>query len=146
VMRRVESGESYVGEIPLALFRGDAFGEKLYLREAVRIVGEGVEKLRVLKDEPMKVCTGYILSGVREALEREGYTVVPSRITGATQELAEEEFVRSLVRLGVAGEAEVRRMRRFSSFIRWVRGDLETRERFVKTGWRAWPKLRAGGG
>jgi len=94
----------------------------------------------------MKVCTGYILSGVREALEREGYTVVPSRITGATQELAEEEFVRSLVRLGVAGEAEVRRMRRFSSFIRWVRGDLETRERFVKTGWRAWPKLRAGGG
>jgi len=28
-MRRVESGESYVGEIPLDLFRGDAFGGKL---------------------------------------------------------------------------------------------------------------------
>jgi len=145
-MRRVESGESYVGEIPLDLFRGDAFGGKLYLREAIRIVGEGVEKLCVSKDEPIRVCTGYILSGVREALEREGYTVVPSRITGAAQELAEEEFVRSLVRLGVAGEAEVRRMRRFSSFIRWVLADLEGRERFVKTGWKAWPRLRVRGG
>jgi hypothetical protein len=145
-MRRVESGEAYVGEILLNVFRGDAFGEKLYLHEAIRIVGEGVEKLGVTKDEPMRVCTGYILSGVREALKREGYTVVPSKITGATQELAEEEFVKSLVRLGVGGEAEVRRMRRFSSFIKWVRGDLDGRERFVKTGWKAWPRLRVGGG
>jgi len=143
-MRRVESGEAYVGEIPLDVFRGDAFGEKLYLHEAIRIVGEGIEGLEVAKDEPMRVCTGYILSGVREALGREGYTVVPSKITGVTQELAEEEFVKSLVRLGVGGEAEVRRMRRFSSLLKWVRQDLEGRERFVKTGWKAWRRLRAG--
>jgi len=144
-MRRVESGEAYVGDIPLDLFRGDAFGEKRYLHEAIRIVGEGTERLGIAKDEPMRVCTGYILSGVREALGREGYTVVPSKITGATQELAEEEFVKSLVRLGVGGEAEIRRMRRFSSLLKWVRQDLEGRERFVKTGWKAWLRLRAGG-
>ena len=145
-MRRVESGEAYVGEIPLDVFRGGAFGEKLYLHEAIRIVGEGIERLGIAKDEPMRVCTGYILSGVREALGREGYTVVPSKITGATQELAEEEFVKSLVRLGVGGEAEVRRMRRFSSLLKWVRQDLEGRERFVKTGWKAWRRIRAGEG
>jgi len=145
-MRRVESGEAYVGEIPLDVFRGDVFGEKRYLHEAIKIVGEGIERLGIAKDEPMRVCTGYILSGVREALGREGYTVVPSKITGATQELAEEEFVKSLVRLGVGGETEVRRMRRFSSLLKWVRQDLEGRECFVKTGWKAWHRLRAGGG
>ncbi|MCJ7573216.1 hypothetical protein MUO93_02995 [Candidatus Bathyarchaeota archaeon] len=145
-MRRVESGEAYVGEIPLDVFRGDAFGEKRYLHEAIKIVGEGIERLGIAKDEPMRVCTGYILSGVREALGREGYTVVPSKITGVTQELAEEEFVKSLVRLGVGGEAEVRRMRRFSSLLKWVRQDLEGRERFVKTGWKAWRRIRAGEG
>lgn len=144
-MRRAETGEAHVGEMPLALFRGDTFGEKRYLHEAIRIVGDGIEKLGVTKDEPVRVCTGYILSGVMEALGREGYMVVPSKITGTTQELAEEEFVKSLVRLGIGGEAEVRRMRRFSSFIKWVHGDLEARERFVKTGWKAWPRLRAGG-
>jgi len=145
-MRRVESGEAYVGEIPLDVFRGDAFGEKRYLHEAIKIVGEGIERLGIAKDEPMRVCTGYILSGVREALGREGYTVVPSKITGVTQELAEEEFVKSLVRLGVGGEAEVRRMRRFSSLLKWVRQDLEGRERFVKTGWKVWRRIRAGEG
>ena len=144
-MRRIETGEAHLGEISLTLFRGKTFSEKRYLHEAIRIIGEGIEKLGITKDEPLRVCTGYILSGVREALAREGYTVIPSKITGTTQELAEDEFVKSLVRLGVGGEAEVRRMRHFSSFIKWVREDLEVRERFVKTGWKAWPRLRAGG-
>ncbi len=70
--------------------------------------------------------------------------MVERRITGATQELAEEEFLKSLSRLGVGDPEEVAEMRSFDAFLDWVLEDLEERERFVKTGWKAWPRLRRG--
>jgi len=146
VMRRVETDETYVGEVPLPLFQGDAFERKLYLDETLELVREGVEALGVSKDEHVHVCTGYILSKARESLRESGFTVIPVRIRGETQALAEREFIRSLVRLGVGDEATVAGMRSFNSFLRWVREDLDRRERYVKTGWSAWPRLREEGG
>lgn len=143
-MRRVGTGESYVGEVPLEMFRGATFGEKRYLEIAEEIVMKGVEALRVSKSEPIRICTGYILSKAREALKEEGYNVVERRITGETQALAEDEFVKSLSRLGVGDLEEVAEMRSFDAFLEWVLEDLEERERFVKTGWKAWPRLRRG--
>jgi len=143
-MRRVETGEHHVREISLDFFQGESFKEKLYLGRALEVVREGIWRLGVEKDEPIHVCTGYVLSGVREALEREGYEILPSKIVGATQELAEAEFVRSLVRLGVGDGDVVAGMRSFNSFLDWVLEDLNSRERFVKTGWSSWPRLRGG--
>lgn len=146
VMRRVETGEAYVGEVPLELFRGERFGDQLYLEKAVELVLRGVEALKVAKDEPIHVCTGYILSRAREVLRERGFNVVSAKIRGETQALAEGEFVRSLVRMGVGDEATVKGMRSFNAFLDWVLEDLEGRERYVKTGWRAWSRLRKGGG
>lgn len=143
-MRRVETGEHLVGEISLEIFQGESFKEKLYLGRALEVVREGIWRLGVEKDEPIHICTGYILSEVRAALEREGYEILPSKIVGATQELAEAEFVRSLVQLGVGDEDFVAGMRSFDSFLEWVLDDLNSRERFVKTGWSSWPRLRGG--
>jgi hypothetical protein len=145
-MRRVETGEHYTGEVSLELFRQGAFEEKRYLDKAVEIVLRGIEALKVTRAEPIRVCSGYILSKVREELEAEGFKITQARITGPTQELAEREYIRSLVRLGVGGEHEVARMRGFDFFLSWVHEDLEARERFVKTGWHSWPRLRQGGG
>jgi hypothetical protein len=145
-MRRVETGEHYTGEVPLELFRQGAFEEKRYLDKAVEIVQRGIEALKVTRAEPIRVCSGYILSKVREELEAGGFMVTQSKITGLTQELAEREYVRSLVRLGVGWEREVAGMRGFDSFLSWVHEDLERRERYVKTGWHSWPRLRRGGG
>lgn len=145
MMRRVETGETYVGEVPLQLFQGDTFQRKLYLDEALGLVRRGLVKLSVLKDEPIHICTGFILSKARESLREAGCTVVPTKIRGETQVLAETEFIKSLVRLGVGDEVKVAGMRSFNSFLRWVREDLETRERYVKTGWSAWPRWRGEG-
>ena len=101
MMRRVETGESYSGEISLDLFQGGAFKTKSYLVQALKVVAEGMERLRVSQDEPIHICTGYILSKAREALIEEGYTVEGVKIVGPTQELAEREFLKSLVRLGI---------------------------------------------
>ena len=142
VMRRVETGEHHSGEVPLELFQGSAFKEQLYLERALEIALEGLEMLRIPKEEPLHVCSGYMLSRIRDGLEEMGYRVVPVKITGRTQDLAEREFKRSLARLGVGDEETVSGMRSFDAFLAWVMEDLDGRERFVKTGWKAWPRLR----
>ncbi len=144
-MRRVETGESYSGEISLDLFQGGTFKSKAYLVQSLKVVAEGMERLRVSQDEPIHICTGYILSKVREALIEEGYTVEAVKIAGLTQELAEREFLKSLVRLGIGDMITVASMRSFNSFLAWVHEDLVERERFVKTGWASWPRLRERG-
>ena len=144
MMRRVETGESYSGEISLDLFRVNVFKTKEYLVQALRVVTEGVEKLQISHDEPIHICTGYILSRAREALTEEGYIVESDKIMGLTQELAEREYLKSLVRLGVGDMSIVASIRSFNSFLAWVHQDLEARERYVKTGWSSWPRLREG--
>jgi hypothetical protein len=140
VMRRVETGESHVGEIPLELFREPEFKYKEYLRVATQIMLEGIDELGVALEEPLHICTGYIFSSAKETLKELGYRVKEVKITGATQELAEKTFVESLVRLGIGGHREIARMRSFDGFLEWVHDDLEHRERFVKTGWKSWSR------
>lgn len=145
VMRRVETGETYVGEVSLEFFRGEAFKGQLYLDRAAELVLEGVKALNVTREEPIRICTGYILSKARETLKERGFRAIPTRIRGVTQARAEREFVRSLARMGVGDEATIARMRSFDAFLGWVLEDLDGRERYVKTGWPAWPRLRRGG-
>ncbi len=142
VMRRVETGESHVGEIPLELFREPEFKYKEYLRYATQILLEGIDELGVTPGEPLHICTGYVFSSAKETLKELGYRVKEVKITGATQELAEKTFVESLVRLGVGGHREIAGMRSFDGFLEWVHDDLEHRERFVKTGWKSWSRHR----
>jgi len=144
VMRRVSTNVKFVGEVPVEEFQGSAFKRKLYLPHILRIVREGSEVLNLTRDEPVHVCTGYILSEVRRSLANEGYRVIPSKITGVTQELAEEEYIKHLSRLGVGTIDQVKRLRGFDSFLKWVLRDVDKRERFVKTGWKAWPRLKVG--
>jgi hypothetical protein len=144
VMWRVGTNDKFVGEVPVEEFQGSAFKRKLYLPHILRIVREGSEVLNLTRDEPVHVCTGYILSEVRKSLANEGYRVIPSRITGITQDLAEEEYIKHLSRLGVGTIEQVKKLRGFDSFLTWVLRDVDKRERFVKTGWKAWPRLKAG--
>lgn len=145
MMRRVETGEAYSGEVPLDLFQGHTFREKKYLGKGVQIVLNGARALSISPHEEIRICTGYVLSKAREVLRERGYNVLRAKIVGETQELAEKEFIKSLRRLGVGDEETVAGMRSFNGFLSWVRGDLSMRERFVKTGWPSWPKLRSGG-
>jgi len=144
-MRRVETGEHHSGEVPLDLFQGAAFKEKRYLEKALEIALKGLEGLRISRREPIHICSGYVLSRIRDELKERGYEIVPVKIAGPTQALAEREFKRSLVRLGVGDEETVSGMRSFDAFLDWVMEDLANRERFVKTGWSSWPRLRRQG-
>ena len=137
VLRRIESDERFVGEISLKAFQGTTFEDKQYLLEVLKVVREGVLALGVTQDEPIRVCTGYILSGVRNALLNEGFKVIPTRIVGITQKYAEEEFIKSLVRLNVGSLSEVKAIRSFKGYLEWIFKDLKNREHLVKTGWKS---------
>jgi hypothetical protein len=146
VVRRPETGESFVGEVPIQLFRCDAFRLQLYLDEASDLVLRGLSSLRASVEEPIRICQGYILSRARRALLERGFRVETVRIVGKTQEMAEREFIKSLSRLGMGDEDHIRRMRSFKGFLRWVLEDPGSREIYVKTGWPSWPRLKGGSG
>ena len=141
VMRRVDTDEFFSDEIPIELFQLE-FKYKIYLRKAIEIILNGIDQLKIKNTEPIHICTGYVFTDASETLNELGYRVVEAKIVGKTQELAEAEFARSLVRLGVAEYHEVREMRSFNKFLQWVHMDLEDRERYVKTGWKSWTRLR----
>ncbi|MCS7113521.1 MAG: hypothetical protein RMJ00_00185 [Nitrososphaerota archaeon] len=138
-LRRVETGESYVGEIPLRFFQGDEFKRRRYLDEAYRIVLDGFRELKVSRSEEVKVCSGYVLSRVRARLIEDGYRVVSSKITGETQILAEEAYLMVLERYGVDPSrfTLTSGASRFHKLIEWVLEDPSTRVRYVKSGWKA---------
>ncbi|TRO54266.1 hypothetical protein E2P71_04570 [Candidatus Bathyarchaeota archaeon] len=140
VMRRVETGETHVGRIPLEYFREPNFKYQEYLRAATQITLEGLDALKAPNSEPIHVCTGFILSAARETLKELGYDVHEAKITGATQELAETEFIESLSELGVGKPKDIAAMRSFNGFLDWVKENPATRERYVKTGWSSWRK------
>ena len=145
VLRRVETGESHWGEIPLKLFQGSEFKYKAYLRSATQIILEGIDALRVSTDEAMHICTGYVFTHAKDALTELGYKVTEVKIVDETQTLAESRFIESLVRMGLGSKGELASIRSFNGFLEWVKADLDGREKYVKTGWSSWPKHRDSG-
>lgn len=136
VARRVETGEQYVGEIPVELFQEGFFQRKRYLDEAAKIVEDAMKYLGVDSEEEVRICTGYILSKARRLLSEKGYNVKPAKITGETQRLAEQMFLRTLRKLGLSLDEENPK-RRFRKLLEWVSGN-PAREKYVKTGWKSW--------
>ena len=141
-MRRVETGEVYSDEIPLDYFKEDRFKDKGYLEASVEITIKGIEKLNISKSEPILVCSGYIFSSIRKYLRSRGNEVTNKKITGITQEFAEMEFKKSLIKLGIGSLREVETMRSFYGYLEWIKKDLPSREKYVKTGWSSWKKWK----
>ena len=142
VLRRVETGENHWGEIPMELFQGDEFKYKAYLRSATQIILEGIDALAVSTDEAIHSCTGYVFTHPMDTLKELGYRVTEVKIVDETQDYAEGRFIESLVRMGLGTNGELASIRSFNGFLEWVKADLEGRERYVKTGWKSWPKHR----
>lgn len=148
---RVETGEFACAEIPVEQFQGRAFAEKHYLAGAVEAARSALAQLAAGKEEPIQVCTGYVLEGIRGMLAKEGYTWQTAKITGPLQEKIESELLVRLQALGVEMNYQTLTQKQGLAFyicLRWLKGGninakapAQTRERFAKTGWstyRAW--------
>jgi isopentenyl phosphate kinase len=137
-MFRPETNEYLVREIEVAHFQPPAFAQKTFLTRGLEVALDGLRCLNATKDEPIEVCRGIVLDGVRDGLTRRGYKVIPTKIEGRLQELVEASLVEAMNRLGIPDLPRVSGKDRFFRQLEWIQQDLSRRERFAKTGWKNW--------
>ena len=123
--------------IPVSSFQSPNFENKRYLDDAVKIAKEIVEVMQPDSETRFKVCTGYVLSGIRDYLRKQRFNVQEVKITGKLQEMVERSYIRWCKEVGVPAE-RLKDRRRFWALLEWVAEKPKLREKLVKTGWKSW--------
>ena len=106
--------------IPVSCFQSPNFENKQYLDVAVKIAEEIVEVMRPDENTHFKVCSGYVLSSIRDHLERRGFHVEKVEITGELQELVETSYIEWCKELGIHIEIPLSKAR-FWAFLDWIK-------------------------
>jgi len=125
--------------IPVSSFQSPNFENKRYLDDAVKIAEEIVEVMQPDSETSFKVCTGYVLSSIREYLRDQGFVVEEVKIAGELQEIVERSYVRWCIEVGVPAE-RLEDKKRFWTLLDWVAERPKLREKLVKTGWKSWKR------
>ena len=123
--------------IPVSSFQSPNFENKKYLDDAMKIADEIVEVMQPEVETTFKVCSGYVLSGIRRHLRERGFKVEEVEATGELQEKVERGYIRWCEEMGVPAE-RLEDKRRFWTFLEWVAEKPEIREKLVKMGWKSW--------
>ena len=123
--------------IPVSSFQSPNFENKRYLYDAVKIAEQIVEVMGPDSETGFKVCTGYVLSSIREYLRDQGFVVKEVEIAGELQEIVERSYVRWCIEVGVPAE-RLEDKKRFWTLLDWVAERPNLREKLVKTGWKSW--------
>jgi hypothetical protein len=125
--------------IPVSSFQPPRFENKKYLEDAVRIAEKIVKVMQPDRETQFKVCSGYVLSSIRNYLTAHGFRVDEVEVAGELQEMVERSYVRWCIEVGVPKE-RLEDQRRFWALLDWVAERPELRERLVKTGWKSWKR------
>ena len=123
--------------ISVSSFQPPNFENKKYLDDAMKIADEIVEVMQPEVETTFKVCSGYVLSGIRRHLRERGFKVEEVEATGELQEKVKLGYIRWCEEMGVPAE-RLEDKRRFWTFLEWVAEKPEIREKLVKTGWKSW--------
>ena len=150
---REETSEFAYRQIPVEVFQGPSFATREYCVAAYRITPDLLTAINVSKSEPIFVCTGEVLSGVRRYLADHGYNWRAGKITGGLQEKIETTLLQNLKRLEIKVDYETLTEKQgllFWHCVRWLKGGnlngkaLPERAKLCKTGWktfRLWADL-----
>jgi len=123
--------------IPVSSFQPPNFENKKYLDDTVKIADEIVEVMQPDMETSFKVCSGYVLSGIRRHLRERGFKVEEVEVAGELQEKVERGYIRWCKEMGVPAE-RLEDKRRFWALLEWVAEKPGLREKLVKTGWKSW--------
>lgn len=125
--------------ISVSSFQPPNFENKKYLDDSLKIADEIVEVMQPDAETSFRVCSGYVLSGIRRHLAELGFKVEKVEIIGELQEMVERGYVRWCIEVGVPAE-KLEGRKRFWTLLEWVAEKPELRERLVKTGWKSWKR------
>jgi hypothetical protein len=123
--------------IPTSSFQPPHFENKKYLNDTVRIADRIIQVMQPDVDTTFKVCSGYVLSSLRQYLRGRGFTVEEVAATAELQEKVERGYTRWCQERGAPTE-RLDDQGRFWTFLKWVAEKPELREQLVKTGWASW--------
>lgn len=139
---RKETGEYFYDIIPLEFYRGDNFEKKLYLDQVIHITNDLLSKLKVLENEKIQVCRGYMFDRLRPLLKENQYNVVSTTIEEPLQSKIESTFEKYAVSLGLPSDflTYTKYPFHFHRLLRWVYADYHNRSSLCKTGWKSWKK------
>lgn len=128
--------------IPVELYNPENFKKKLYQYYVIDIVMKFFEDLSLHKDEPIKVCQGYIFDALRDYFRKNNFTWMNAKITGPLQEKVERTFADYAVALGLPKNYVLytKYPFHFHKLLRWVYADYDNRKLLCKTGWKSWKK------
>lgn len=139
---RRETKEYFYDFIPIHLYRPQPFKQKKYIHYVVDIAKKNFNLLDTRKDEPIRVCRGYIFDSLRKWLEKENYMWENTKITGDLQQLVEKTFEEHIISLGLPYDY-IRYTKypfHFHRLLKWVYADYDRRKKMCKTGWKSWQK------
>ena len=125
--------------IPISAFQPPNFKNKKYLEDAVRIADEIVRVMQPDDTTCFKVCSEYVLSGVRTHLMERGFNVQKVEASQELRSMVERGYLRWCAEVGVP-EERLREKRRFWTLLEWVAENPRLREGLVKTGWASWER------
>ena len=123
--------------IPVTSFQFPNFQNKKYLEDAIKIAEEIVNVMKPDEETIFRICSGYVLSSVRNHIRNSGFRVEEVEVTGELQYMVERSFANWCKEVGIDFE-RMNSRRNFNSFIDWVSEKPDLRENLVKTGWKSW--------
>ncbi len=139
---RSETEEFTYDVLDVKYFRHPRFQSKEYLNQASKVVFQLLSKLRIEKDEQIKICKGYIFDEAVDRLrERYGGSQVDRiKVTGEPQRLTEIAYLDEIRNLGYepVKERDEKKAKSFFHMMNWLRKNPE-KLIYAKTGW---PRLQ----
>jgi hypothetical protein len=139
-----DSDQLYSRLIPVSFFQRRKFENQDYTKRALQIAQAGIQLFTNYPDDSgihIQVCRGYVLSEVRDWIERNcsHYTKIEYvDIKDPLQSALEAKFSKSLEKIGVpAGKSGGAHRISFNDMLSWIKED-PTRIKHVKTGWKSW--------
>lgn len=139
---RKETGELIFRALPVELFKGDKWKNKVPFKVVVDLVKDGLKELDFKKDnELIKICRGNIFDQVRAYFINEGINYENSIVEGKLQEAVENRFITHLrndLRIRSKKLTTKSGAKRFFILFNWVCYDFYNREKYVKSGFKKW--------
>lgn len=128
--------------LPVDLFKGENWENKLPLKKTVDLVKEGLEELKFDKHkEKVLLCRGNIFDHVRAYFTEEGILYDDAIIEGKLQDAVERRLINHLRHdLGIRSKKLTIKSgaKRYFVLFNWVSYDFYKREKFVKSGFKKW--------
>jgi len=124
--------------VDVRYFQPPIFCQKLYLKQASKIVFSLLNRLKIMIDEPILVCRSYIFDeAVKDLRQRFGVDLIQKiKVTGLPQLFTETAYLDELRNLGYSPieDREERRAKSFFHMMRWLKRNPE-KMKYAKTGW-----------